>query len=188
MKKRAIGTSRNQGTRIVEQRQLRLAAVVERNLYEFVIREGMKALDTILEQDRELMRGPRHQRGAAAARAIKAFAFRCVDPAASSNASSTIKSCRTKMKMSGLCQVEMSGSRYAARHVGTRPDHEQARIRACGADTPGARAKADAGSCGRPFGAEPASNRATLPKVPECRPDGARFSQTRATEQPTDTR
>jgi len=65
MKKKAIGTSRNQGTKIVEQRQLRLAAVVERNLYEFVIREGMKALDTILEQDRELMCGPRHQRGGA---------------------------------------------------------------------------------------------------------------------------
>jgi len=64
MKKTAIGTSRNQGTPIVEQRRLRLAAVVERNLYEFVIREGMKALDTILEQDRELACGPRHQRGA----------------------------------------------------------------------------------------------------------------------------
>jgi putative transposase len=63
MKKRAIGTSRNQGKTLPEQRSLRLAAVVERNLYEFVIREGMKALDTILEQDRELMCGPRHQRG-----------------------------------------------------------------------------------------------------------------------------
>jgi hypothetical protein len=45
------------------------------------------------------------------------------------------------MKMSGLCQVEMSGSRYAGRHVGTRPDDEQARIRACGADAPGPRTR-----------------------------------------------
>jgi len=60
------------------------------------------------------------------------------------------------MKMSGLCQVEMSGSRYAGSHVGTDPDHEQARVRACSADAAGARAEVDAGGCGRTSKAEPA--------------------------------
>src|SRR5688572_21906866 len=32
--------------------------------------------------------------------------------------------------MSGSGQVEMSGSRYVAGHVGARPDHEQTRVRA----------------------------------------------------------
>ncbi len=32
--------------------------------------------------------------------------------------------------MSGLNQVEMSGSRYVAGHVGARPDHEQTPVRA----------------------------------------------------------
>lgn len=41
-----------------EQRTLWLASVVRENLYEFVIREGMKALDTMLEQDRERLCGP----------------------------------------------------------------------------------------------------------------------------------
>ena len=90
------------------------------------------------------------------------------------------------MKMSGLCQVEMSGSRYAGTHVvGTHPDHEQARIRACGADASSPRAEADAGGCGHASGAEPASNRAALSEVPDRRPVGARVSEARATEQPT---
>lgn len=41
-----------------EQRTLWLASVLRENLYEFVIREGMKALDTMLEQDRERLCGP----------------------------------------------------------------------------------------------------------------------------------
>jgi hypothetical protein len=32
--------------------------------------------------------------------------------------------------MSGLGQVEMSGSRYVTGHVGPGPDHEQTRVRA----------------------------------------------------------
>jgi hypothetical protein len=37
---------------------------------------------------------------------------------------------RRKIGMSGLGQVEMSGSRYVTGHVGARPDHEQTRVRA----------------------------------------------------------
>jgi transposase-like protein len=46
-----------------EQRTLRLAAVVREDLYGFVIREGMKALDTMLEEDRERLCGPLHGKG-----------------------------------------------------------------------------------------------------------------------------
>ena len=42
------------------QRRLHLASIIERHLYEFVLTEGMKALDEVLEQDRELMCGPAH--------------------------------------------------------------------------------------------------------------------------------
>ena len=45
------------------QRTLWLASVIRDNLYTFVIREGMKALDTMLEQDRERLCGPAHARG-----------------------------------------------------------------------------------------------------------------------------
>jgi hypothetical protein len=39
---------------------LHLAAVVRRNLYAFVMQEGMKALDVMLEQDRQALCGPPH--------------------------------------------------------------------------------------------------------------------------------
>jgi len=45
------------------QRTLWLASVIRENLYEFVIREGMKALDTMLEQDRERICGPAYAKG-----------------------------------------------------------------------------------------------------------------------------
>jgi hypothetical protein len=41
--------------------------------------------------------------------------------------------------MSGLGQVEMSGSRYVTGHVGPRPDHEQTRVRARSFAAQGAR-------------------------------------------------
>src|SRR5262245_39824881 len=47
------------------QRTLWLASVIRENLFEFVIREGMKALDTMLEQDRERLCGPLHSKGTA---------------------------------------------------------------------------------------------------------------------------
>ena len=45
------------------QRTLWLAAVIRESLYEFVIREGMKALDTMLEHDRERICGLAHAKG-----------------------------------------------------------------------------------------------------------------------------
>jgi transposase-like protein len=64
MSKTARKKSCNQAPSRSEQRTLRLAAIVRRNLYEFVIREGMKALDEMLEQDRERLCGPSHTKGA----------------------------------------------------------------------------------------------------------------------------
>ncbi len=46
-----------------EQRVLWLASVIRDNLHTFVIREGMKALDAMVEQDRERLCGPVHTRG-----------------------------------------------------------------------------------------------------------------------------
>jgi hypothetical protein len=45
-------------------RTLHLAAMVRRNLYAFVIQEGMKALDVMLEQDRQALCGPPHGKAA----------------------------------------------------------------------------------------------------------------------------
>jgi putative transposase len=45
------------------QRTLRLAAVIRERLYEFVIREGMKAFDKMLEEDVERLCGPMHAKG-----------------------------------------------------------------------------------------------------------------------------
>lgn len=65
MKKQATKTAEKQVATPMQQRRLRLASVIRQNLYEFVIQEGMKALDTLLEQDRDLVCGPRHSRGGA---------------------------------------------------------------------------------------------------------------------------
>lgn len=47
------------------QRTLMLAEVVRDNLFAFVVREGMKALDVLLESERERLCGPAHARGPA---------------------------------------------------------------------------------------------------------------------------
>ena len=60
MNKTARKKTRHQAPTRSEQRVLRLAAVVRRNLYGFVMQEGMKALDVMLEQDRETLCGPPH--------------------------------------------------------------------------------------------------------------------------------
>jgi hypothetical protein len=44
------------------QRTLLLAEYVRDNLFAFVVREGMKALDVLLEQDREALCGPAYAR------------------------------------------------------------------------------------------------------------------------------
>ena len=62
MKKNAKKT-KDQDPTAYRQLTLRLAAVVRRNLYEIVIRERIKALDEILEQDRERLCGPAHGKG-----------------------------------------------------------------------------------------------------------------------------
>jgi len=63
MSKTARKKNRNQAPSASGQRTLRLAAIVRRNLYAFVVREGMKALDEMLEQDREQLCGPSHSKG-----------------------------------------------------------------------------------------------------------------------------
>ncbi len=47
----------------VSRRQLLLAEVIKTNLYMFVVREGMKALDVVLEQEREGLCGPAGSHG-----------------------------------------------------------------------------------------------------------------------------
>lgn len=49
----------------MEQRTLRLAEFVRRNLFRFVIDHGMKALDAVLEEDRSRLCGPARTRGGA---------------------------------------------------------------------------------------------------------------------------
>jgi transposase-like protein len=63
MKKTATKTKRNQAPNASQQRTLRLAAFVKQNLYDFVVHEGMKALEALLEGDREQLCGPAHRRG-----------------------------------------------------------------------------------------------------------------------------
>ena len=63
MKKSATKRARNQATNAPAQRPLRLAEFVRQNLYEFIIEQGMKALDELLEEDRERLCGPAHHKG-----------------------------------------------------------------------------------------------------------------------------
>jgi len=63
MGKTAKNKTKNQALDASRQRTLRLAAVVRRNLHTFVIQEGMKALDEVLEQDRERLCGPAYRKG-----------------------------------------------------------------------------------------------------------------------------
>lgn len=63
MKKNARNPNGNQGRSVDSQRTLRLAEFVRRNLFAFVMHEGMKAVDHLLEQDREQLCGPAHAKG-----------------------------------------------------------------------------------------------------------------------------
>jgi transposase-like protein len=63
MDKSVTTTNRNQASTPAAQRTLRLAAVTRENLYDFVIGEGMKAVQELLERDRELLCGPKHSKG-----------------------------------------------------------------------------------------------------------------------------
>jgi len=63
MKNKATNRTEKQAKSPEAQRRLRLASLFRRNLYEFVVQEGMRALDTMLEQDLELLCGPKYSRG-----------------------------------------------------------------------------------------------------------------------------
>ena len=63
MKKSAKGKRSNQERSVPEQRILRLAAVIRHDLYTFVIQEGLKAFDQMLEEDRERLCGPVKAKG-----------------------------------------------------------------------------------------------------------------------------
>ena len=63
MKKNAKNKKSNQGPTTGQQRTLHLAEFVQRNLLSFVIAEGMKAFDEMLEQDRQQLCGPAHGKG-----------------------------------------------------------------------------------------------------------------------------
>jgi len=63
MRKHATKNTRNQENRSAVQRTLWLTRFVQRNLYEFVITEGMKALDTLLESERTELCGAAFGKG-----------------------------------------------------------------------------------------------------------------------------
>lgn len=63
MGKSAKKRKSSQGTSSSKQRTLHLAAVIQRNLHAFVIQEGVKAVDELLEQDRQLICGRKHAKG-----------------------------------------------------------------------------------------------------------------------------
>lgn len=65
MKNNRKKSNDNQELTVGRQRTLRLAEVIERNLYEFVMIEGMKAVDEMLEQDRERICGVAHAKDGA---------------------------------------------------------------------------------------------------------------------------
>lgn len=64
MSKSARSRRKSQGPSASGQRTLKLAAFVRRNLMAFVIEEGMKSLDTLLEQDRVALCGAVKSKGA----------------------------------------------------------------------------------------------------------------------------
>jgi putative transposase len=63
MAKRAKKRTKSQEQPATRQRSLKLAEFVRRNLTTFLIREGMKALDVVLEQDRVALCGAAHSKG-----------------------------------------------------------------------------------------------------------------------------
>ena len=62
MKNSARNRRSNQASN-AEQRSLRRAAFVRRNLFRFVVDHGTKALDAVLEEDRTRLCGPERTRG-----------------------------------------------------------------------------------------------------------------------------
>ena len=65
MKKSAREKKSNKEGSQPEQRTLRLAAVIRYELFKFVMQEGLKAFDQMLEQDREQLCGPVKAKGSA---------------------------------------------------------------------------------------------------------------------------
>lgn len=65
MKKNAREKKRSKEGSQPQQRTLRLAAVVRYELFKFVMQEGLKAFDQMLEQDREQLCGPVKAKGSA---------------------------------------------------------------------------------------------------------------------------
>ena len=59
----AIKRTKNQEEKHVGQRTLRLAGFVRRTLYDFVIEEGMRAFDELLQAEQEALCGPAHRKG-----------------------------------------------------------------------------------------------------------------------------
>lgn len=64
MTKNAKKNASNQELPASRQRTLLLTEFIQRNLYAFVIEEGMKALDELLERDREALCGPAYHKSA----------------------------------------------------------------------------------------------------------------------------
>ena len=65
MKKNAREKKSSKERSVPEQRTLRLAAVIRYELFKFVMQEGLKAFDQMLEQDREQLCGPVKTKGSA---------------------------------------------------------------------------------------------------------------------------
>jgi transposase-like protein len=63
MNKNARKSTKPQPRPETSERTLHLAEIVRHNLYAFIIHEGRKALDELLEQDRERVCGPAHAKG-----------------------------------------------------------------------------------------------------------------------------
>lgn len=63
MRNSATKRSRNQEAKHAGQRTLRLAGFVRRTLLDFVIEEGMRAFDELLQTEQETLCGPAHRKG-----------------------------------------------------------------------------------------------------------------------------
>jgi hypothetical protein len=90
--------------------------------------------------------------------------------------------------MSGLSQIEMSGSGYRSRHDAGAPDDEPTRDQPGGVDAAHSGATCHAGPGGRAPSGEPATGRAHVPRVQGRRSRRARVEEARATECATATR
>lgn len=63
MNDHAIKRRKNQEAKRTGQRTLRLAGFVRRTLFDFVIEEGMRAFDELLQAEQEMLCGPAHRKG-----------------------------------------------------------------------------------------------------------------------------